>query len=362
MEKKEKRALILSGIAWNDTIQRHHMVTKELLAKGYQVDFVESVPSSGFTFAKFWNRWAKSGNKRENADVKCDPGLAVYKFPILPGGYCLLDIFNRLFFKFHIKERIERRYDLIVSYLPIRICLLFIENLEHDILVYDCVRNFDGWGGYPRSVKSIEKLLLREADYVLCDSFYLKDKIEQAGRKDVIQVLPSLNTTSPVCLTEKSIGRIKKLIYFGTLSTHVDTALLKELHSSGFEIHFWGKMEGVYAENELSFIVDHGYIRDIEVLLAEINAIGDAVIIPYKGNMDGVIPAKLLQALSLNIPVFTSSFYDTEKLSDLLYVYKNSTELQSLLGAFQMTRHEERQKKIREFIVRNKEGVFFPFL
>lgn len=361
MNGKKKTALILSGIGWSDTIQRHHMVAKELLAKGYQVDFVESIPSSRFTFGKLWNKWAKR-SKGKSVNVAYDSGLAVHKFPILPGGYRLLDILNRLLFKFYIRKRIGKKYNLIVTYLPVPVCLLFIDNLEHDLLVYDCVRNFDGWGGYPKSVNSIEKSFLKEGDYILCDSFYLRDKIEQAGRKDVFQVLPSLNTGSPVRLAAKSIGRIKKLVYFGTLSAHVDTDLLKILHSDGYEVHFWGKIEGAYTEDELSFIISHGYIRDIEILLAEIHALGDAVIIPYKGNMDGVIPAKLLQALSLNIPVFTSSFYDTERLSDLLYVYKNPAELLSLLGTFREAQFEERREKIREFVERNENGVFFPFL
>ena len=76
--------------------------------------------------------------------------------------------------------------------------------------------------------------------------------------------------------------------------------------------------------------IDHGFISDKKKLALELSSL-DAIIIPYIGNMDGVIPAKLMESLASRKPVFISSFYDSDKMSDYCYVYHSIDELMAFL-------------------------------
>ncbi len=58
-----KRVLILSGIPWNTTFQRHHKISLFLNSLGYEVIFVEKIPSSKFSINKLFSRIAKKFEK-----------------------------------------------------------------------------------------------------------------------------------------------------------------------------------------------------------------------------------------------------------------------------------------------------------
>jgi len=352
-----KKALIFSGISWDDTIQRHHYITFELLDKGYQVDFIESIPSSKVTFNKLFSR-IKTNPSSNRKKVEIPLGLKIKKIKILPSGYMILDLFNIFIYNLFFSSTLDNKYDLVINYLPIKWCKNVIERISFDILVYDCVRNFEAWGGYPSSIIYLDKYFIEKSDYVLCDSFFLKDKIIDIRKDNIIQILPSLGLSPNFRInTVTKNVEIKKIVYFGTISHHIDVLLLKKLSLEGYEIHFWG-----IDELNLDFIVNHGFVTDMEKLIETMSKVGDAIIIPYKGNMNGVIPAKLLQALYTQLPVFSSLFYDSIRLNKYLYVYENEVDLLNKLREFDTDSFKSKYSNIELFIEKNRDLKFFEFL
>ncbi|EKF9172496.1 hypothetical protein O1B22_003582 [Vibrio cholerae] len=74
--------------------------------------------------------------------------------------------------------------------------------------------------------------------------------------------------------------------------------------------------------------------------------------------MDGVIPAKIVQSCMTGMPIFISSFYDSNLLSDYLYVYDNNEDLRGLLEGFSFFEHSSKEAKIRDFALDNSSLKF----
>lgn len=314
-----KKALILSGISWDTTLQRHHKIAKWLKKMGYDVTFVESIPSSKITISKcvskIKSKFVKSSKIKNKKEVQVVNGGFLPPIP-------LFNIINNIKVQ-KLLKKIGTNYEVIVNYLPIYTTDVIISKIKYSILIYDCVRDFGNWGGYPQNLKKYEKKLKECSNFIMTDSFYLTEKNKG------IQFLPSLTKEQyKVFSQEKNIKKIKKVVYFGQIDTHIDVEILKTI-ASYYELHIIGN-----SKISLHFkYIDHGFIENKQELAKEIMNC-DAIIIPYKGNMDGVVPAKLIESLATKMPVFISSFYDSEKLKDYCYVYHTEKELLQMMKNF----------------------------
>ncbi len=344
-----KRALILSGIYWNEPFQRHQQFSCYLNHMGYEVFFLERIMSSKFSVSKFWNvigrRLLKTG---EYSDLKIKNELPE---GIKPIDYRFINPENGIFKIYNawkINEFIAEygsKFNIIINYLPINTTRMIIEQLDYDFLVYDCVRNFSGWGNYRKDILDEEKLLIKKSDIVFTDSFFLTDYMKQY-QKQTIQFLPVASRKWVEGCQRRKIPKIEHFAYFGSIEKHIDVNLLNSLANAGYIIHIWG-VKGV----NLGFkYMDHGYESDLRRLAYQITSIADAIILPYKGNMDGVIPAKLLQCLSTYMPIFISKFYDSICLKDYLYVYTDFQNLISLINDYNDLGEEKRKNNIRIFL------------
>lgn len=327
-----KKALILSGVSWNTTLQRHHKIALWLKNIGYDVYFIESIPSSSFTlkkvFSKVKNKFIKSTSVNNFKTVK------VFNFKFLPPNY----IFNHYnSYKVNkMLKKIGNSFDVVINYLPIYTTKTIIDYIVYNKLIYDCVRDFENWGGYPRNIKKYENLLKEKSNIIMTDSFYLTNK------HNGIQFLPSLSEEQLKIFNsnKKTINKIKKIVYFGQIDTHIDVNVLEAI-SKEYELHIIGN-----SNIALKFeYIDHGFISNKEQLALKLKEF-DAIIIPYKGNMDGVIPAKLMESLASGMPVYISSFYDSEKLSKYCYVYHSIDELMSLLKNYKKNEKKDCSKII----------------
>ena len=82
----------------------------------------------------------------------------------------------------------------------------------------------------------------------------------------------------------------------------------------------------------------------------------DAIIIPYKGNMNGVIPAKMFESLATFKPVYVSSFYDSNVLKKYIYVFENYDNLEYMIKNFNYNEFQEKILNIKKLL--NKEESF----
>lgn len=337
---KGKRAIILSGISWNDSYQRHHQMAFALQELGYSVYFINNIPSSNFTLVKLCRKILYIFRMRRHNIKNSIGDVNVFNLHLLWPGTGLVKYWNSLIVKL-LFSSIPISFDVVIAYLPISTTFSFLDRIRYEILIYDCVRNFVGWKGYPNSVAKLEKDLIFKSSFVFCDSFYLLNNLIKISPKSSIhQILPSLPAgISPLPL--KYPSNIKRLAYIGTLSSHNDLNLIKKLLNIGFVINLYGILDADLGDNFNNFIY-RGYYTDFEKLQEIVGCENDAIIIPYIGNMDGVIPAKLPFVLSVGIPVFISSFYDSIHLNSIMYVYENESDL---LDKIVHLSHEDFQDK-----------------
>lgn len=348
-----KKALVLSGIYWNSSIQRHHVISKILVELGYEVYFIEAIPSSVFSLKKLLMRLKKL--KKEKKEKKVDSNGVIIK------NYSFLNPI--LLFKFYniykinkLRKEIGEEVDLVINYLPISTTLEIIKRIKFKKVIYDCVRDFEVWGGYPKNIMKLEDKVVKKSQFILVDSFYLNKKlISKYSNKKIVQILPTLDVKSYEILkksSERKIEKIKRIVYFGSIADHLDIELLNNL-SKKYEIHIIGE---IYSTKILSNdIIIHEFQTNLIDLSNLIYSIADALIIPYLDRLDGVIPAKLMQCLATQLPIFINEFYDSLILQDYLYVYKNEENLCFQIENFEKLGYSQKKKKMKMLAKENLE-------
>jgi hypothetical protein len=343
-----KRALILSGIPWNTTIQRHHNIARLLYKLDYEVVFVEKIPSSIFTVRKLIGRIRnKLQGKKSPVSVNMS-GIRVINQRFLNPMKGLYWLINKYLVR-RLVEKIGPDFDVVINYLPVNTTYNILENINAELIIYDCVRDFENWGGYPRDINFIEKKLVSNSDMVLTDSYYLTNKIKNKyNASSVLQILPTVDEKLlDILRNGKLKSRINNVLYFGAVGSHIDIHILNSLAEEGYLIHIIGEVEhGIPLNNR---IINHGFISDMEILAQMIVETADALIIPYRGNMDGVIPAKLMQCIATGLPIFINEFYDSNILSKYLYIYDDYNHLKELIEQFNFNKHQKVAKEMINF-------------
>lgn len=341
-----KKALILAGIYWNDPWQRHQQFATYLSKMGYHVFFVEHIVSTAFSAKKLLRAIKRKNSSSSKLHNEIPERITIFNGRFINPCEGSLSIINKKKVTALLSE-IGRDFDLVINYLPISTTRYLISNIKYSKLIYDCVRNFEDWGEYSNNIINEETWLINQCDCVFTDSYYLTDKISKSSAKRFKQFLPlASDRWIEGCESRDIPKKILKVGYFGSLDSHIDTACLKELVNQGYEVHVWGN---VIADIDFKYS-DHGFLSDLKVLAHEVTTTVDAIVLPYKGNMDGVIPAKLLQCLATNLPVFISIFYDSKALEEVLYLYENSDDLTEKMKMFDFLSFEERKSQISKFM------------
>lgn len=360
-----KKALILAGINWNNSLQRHHQFTNYLVSCGYEVYFVEHIISTKFTIHKlvqeiFKTVWKCIGKNRTKVVNTKTINIKIISLKFVnPGGHIFYFINKSKASK--LGNYIPDTIDLVINYLPVNTTRFILDRVNYKKLIYDCVRNFEEWGGCYRDISCEEKKLIEKSDMVFTDSYFLTEKMRNLNsNKKVVQFLPTvtLSWISGVG-NGKKIETIKCVGYFGSLDKHIDSRVFYYLNQKGIEVHIWGEI-GIKTDFDFVF---HGYINDLNKLSKEIMKYCDAIVMPYIGNMNGVIPAKTLQCLQTKLPVYISTFYDSIKLKDVLYVYDNIEDLVEMIQKFDSFKHIEKLKRIDELLyIENEENQYKKFV
>lgn len=357
-----KKALIFSGVKWNAPWQRHHIITKSLLESNYKVDFVEGVISSKITKEKILAKI----NKPKNQHISSNPtpiNLKIIKS--LPTPH--LKILEYFYTK-NILSQIELYYDLVIIYIPRKEILNILNKIKYKKLIYDCVRDFENWHDVDKQVLDSENHLIKISNEIWCDSYWLEEKLSKKINTKIRRIYPTIPKNLLLQINDETFiskNRIKNILYFGTISDHVDLSVFTHLNDLGYSLYFIGT-----SEKELpSFFNCLGYISNQNELLLKISSICDAIIIPYKGNMDGVVPSKINICLASGKPIIISDFFDSKiisknkLLSDSIYTYNNKSEIQSLIHKIQTRKNSKKRiQDVKYFLNENIESKFKEFL
>ncbi|PSU01218.1 glycosyltransferase family protein [Photobacterium iliopiscarium] len=323
-----KKALLISGVSWDATWQRHQETAKILSESGYNVDFLESCKTSKLTFSNIFrvlkDKYNKYLDKTSSFNEKLT-GVRVIKSKQVP-PFVFSKIINKLLMHKYHKDIYNNKYDIIIIYVPVDIAL-FLKKDNYKYYVFDAIRAFSVWGGYSQALYHNEKAIYDKSDRLLCDSFFIKD----VYLKDytVEHLITPISTISVDKF--KNVKKIRTITYFGSVSNHVDIELLNKL-SNKYKVLIWGSVDkNINISSNIQYM---GYEKDQNKLINSIIEHSDAIIIPYIGNMDGVFPAKLIISLYSRLPVFSSTFYDSLKMNDSIYVYIDHSELYCMLENF----------------------------
>ena len=334
---RQKKALVLPGVTWDDTYQRHHLIAETLAKFGYNVTFVSGIPSSKFSFKKLLQKIIsnKNSNKQKNRIVE---NVESVSLRLLWPGWYITDFYNKKVIADFCANNSD--FDLVVCYLPVQTTISFLDCITCKQIIYDCVRDFEGWGGYPRSVRRIEDEIISRSTWTFCDSYYLQNKLSDKIDRDKIFQIPLYFPDNLKIYDIKKIDSIKNIAYIGTISESTDMQVIENLLGLGYTINLYG-FKSINTKEHERFI-DKGYFSDISLLTTVVRDENDAIIIPYQGNMNGVIPAKLSICLSLGLPVFINSFYDSDRLSDRLFVYNDIKQLAEMIEDIKTLPFEEK--------------------
>ncbi|WP_010361473.1 hypothetical protein [Pseudoalteromonas citrea] len=323
---------------------------------GYDVDFVSGIKSTSLFTFKRWYSYLKAKfctKPRSHSNPYPSSDFFEYKCFNIPHVTFLNDISAKIL----CRNMRYDNYDHIIVYVPCSFTKSVLSLVSTDHLVYDCVRNFSDWPNISKNVILNEKDLLCLANTILVDSYYLRDKLTREHH-NVFQILPSVSDISlPKYECNPIRKTITKLAFFGTISSHFDMSILKVLESKSIELLFWG-VDDLGIVDEYDFITAMGYESNETSLLESIMSNSDGIIIPYKGVMNGVIPAKIMQCLLTGMPVFISDFYDSRIMKDNLYIYKNPNELGHLLSSFSFENHECKSEYNVELAKENLDSKF----
>lgn len=352
-----KKILVISGIKWDDTWQRHQNVVSSLINSGNQVDFISGVKSSKINFlnlnrffSRFFLKFFYETKSTSRNNKRFQESFREFCFPNLP----VVSLFNFVSTYF-LSKKINKKYDVVIVYVPSHFTFCLLKRLSYDKVVYDCVRDFNNWQGTSRSIVKYETLGIDSGffDRIVVDSFYLFEKFKRL-HSSVYQLLPStVNFSSDKILN----ARIEKLAFFGTVSSHFDVRLLPILEKLSIELLVWGADE-LQISTRYNFVKYMGYCDNESDLLKQIYSNCDGIVIPYVGNMDGVIPAKLIQSMITGLPIFISNFFDSNILSNSLYVYNDMTELEGMLSCFCPENHRVKQDLCISFAKENISELF----
>jgi hypothetical protein len=353
-----KKILILSGIPWNTTYQRHHQIANVLSNNNSKVYFIEHIPSSKFSLYKIRNLFLNFYHKNKvKVSIPINANIKIIKIHLLFPGTGLFYLWNKFAIKTFLKKN-GSVFDVIINYLPINTTMYIMDKTIHNVIVYDCVRDFSNWIGYYKNVKRIEQQLCNIADLIFTDSFYLTNKMKRLVENEnkVHQIFPTIDKNLLPYMNifkKKHVTKIKSLAYIGTLSKHTDVELIVKISKLNFTINIYGIIDSSISHILHTNIVYKGFFNDTSILLQSVHKENDAVIIPYKGNMDGVIPAKLIISLITMLPVFINDFFDSRLLTELLFVYSSHEDLLEQLSFFDSKLFLKKIYSIQTFIKSN---------
>lgn len=235
----------------------------------------------------------------------------------------------------------------------------YVGDLQESLYVYYCVDDFVNWPGVNlHLIKSMEEKLLDRCDLVMATAEEL-GKAKTRGTKPVHLLLHGVdfsrfNVTVDRSLIPQAMKGIASPIigFFGALSSWLDFDLLASIAK---ERPDWSFVFIGPVDTDISSIRTipnvHLVGRVDYELLPLYAACFDVGIIPFKVNelTKSVNPLKLLEYLSVGIPVVSTFMPEVLKYSDVVRIAHDKQEfLQALNQSLQDTSQERRQARIEK--------------
>ena len=312
--------IYLSSIDWDFNWQTHQEIASALARQGNLVLYVENtgvrVPrlSDLPRLGQRLRNWRRSvGGIRQVAERLYVSSPLLLPFPYSRTAHWL----NRWLLAFSVKRWMKIvgfRRPLVWTYLPTRLTIGIINELDPALVIYYCVADFRELA--PRhKVSQTERELLKRADVVFAQGELLAERCREVNRN--VSVFPGgVNTelfqaaeTAEVPEDLKSVAR-PRLGYVGALQRHVDYELLESIarHHPEWSLVLIGpKQQSNQSLHTLPNVVWLGQRSHAEIprYIAHL----DICLIPYQLTpyTSTVYPAKLNEYLIMGKPVVSTA-------------------------------------------------------
>lgn len=370
-DKQKFNIISFSNQLWdfpNWTNKRH--VMSRLAENGHSVIFVDPPINLGRVFLRqvLRGHWSFS---RILTQTKIDPcGALVYTpINIIPIKAITASFHARRIKKLAKKHFNPKRkkllwiYHVEIAYLPI-----YLKILEKDLLIYDCVDNYEAFPKYDteekkKEVRIKEKYLASKADVVFATAPGLLDKLKQYNEN--VHFTPNVGDFEKFFDVKKKIDAIPEELeqippprvgFAGSLDEYkFDSKLMRKIAEENEHISFVliGQIALKDKKAELSSLgledLDNIYFlghKPYEIL-EKYYAGFDGYIIPYTLNeytVGGCFPVKFHDSLAVGLPTVVTNLPAYLPFKDVCYIAEDYDEFSKMV---QKSLIQDEAKKIR---------------
>jgi len=329
---KNKNIICISSIDWDFIWQGHQEIMSTFAKEGNQVLFIENTGVRAPhlkdlpRIKKRIKAWLKGTMGFRNEA----PNLYVYSPIIMPFPYSrIARWFNRRLLIRSIKNwaKIMDFYNPIIwTFLPTGTALDIINNLEHKLLVYYCIADFNELADNPKKVNKTEEELIRKCDLIFAQGKVLEEKCRRFNPN--VHIFPfGVNIENFTSLQHadanipEDIKEISHPIigYAGGLHKHLDFQLLRSIAQAHPEwsLVLVGPLQhdehlslnghkNIFLLNQKKFSQLPYYIKEFDVC-----------IVPYRRTKytDTVYPTKINEYHAMGKPVVSTFLPEVEKFN-----------------------------------------------
>jgi len=324
--------ICISSIDWDFNWQGHQEIMDTFAKNGNRVLYIEN---TGIRTPKISDmprirkrilNWLKSfrGIRQER------PNLFIYSPVILPFPYSKWASFINKRIMLGILKNWMRASNftnpIIWTFLPTRISVDLIKNIENKLSIYYCIADFDELVADTKKMRSAQEELLKTVDLVFAQGKFLQERCLKFNKHVSIfpfgvkkQVFESfMNTTSKKIPEDLESIKGKRIGYIGGIHKHVSYDLLEYLAKKRPEwsLVLVGPDQINYSANEKPDNIKILGMKKHQELPAYINSM-DVCLIPYKisNYTDTVYPTKLNEYLLIGKPVVSTALSEVKEFN-----------------------------------------------
>ncbi len=330
--------VIIANVEWDFLWQRQHALTKYISENKGGVFFVEN---TGFRDIKIsdlskmgqWIKRTLTLDKRKVYKNDIPRNTKILRPLVFPPFKGMERFFNKNIFLPQFINTFKKNITgkkIVISYLPTQTALEIINHIEPDILIYDCVVNFEAIAMDKKRYTSAEEKLLEKTDMVFVDSDFLFRKYS-SKHANVIQFHHGCDYDLFSSIAGQK-GDLKEVCYFGGINQHLNWDIIKGIANGGYKVKLYGErlLSNVPHHKNISY----GGSFPQKELVDKISAAG-SIILPYRTDTDfmkGVLPAKIYECLATGKPVLSTPLGNyNENIRENIYLCEDPAQFCDIL-------------------------------
>ena len=315
LTEDKRKVVIFSEIEWGFLKQRHQFLAEYLVSEGYDVEFVQKVPSRvpslsyalKFLVKLYRDRKSSKGKPR----VLVPRGLKLSYSRFLPPSNPLFREFNRRYAApYHARSLAG---GIAYVFTPTAFELVKLRSSYDFKVIFDIIHNWWSLPWASATFKETADNLVRASEAVICDSKPLADHLEADTGRKISLVTPGVSDfwIENLALKPRSAktvaGRNPRIAFFGNLRENSDIELFKALGEAGITIDAYGSVTPGVREG-LAGLVNFKPPMSQENLLEAIYDY-DFNLLPYAQDdfSKWISPAKYFEVVALCKPILTRS-------------------------------------------------------